>query len=85
MHLFQIMEKWQVRILKVAVCFFLAAWYQQPDGSFTEQIIDNAFTGARAQALADYTNDNGGNGSGLTDSLNTRLSLIHTAGKVVGL
>jgi len=32
-------------------------WYQQPDGSFTEQIIDNSFTGGRALAIADYNND----------------------------
>lgn len=35
----------------------VVAWYQNPDGSFTEQIIDNSFTGARALAIADYNND----------------------------
>ena len=33
------------------------AWYQQPNGSFTEQIIDNSFTGGRALSIADYNND----------------------------
>ncbi len=35
----------------------VVAWYQKPDGSFTEQVIDNGFTGARALAIADYNND----------------------------
>jgi large repetitive protein len=35
----------------------VVAWYQKPDGSFTEQVIDNDFTGGRAVAIADYNSD----------------------------
>jgi hypothetical protein len=35
----------------------VVAWYQNPNGSFTEQVIDNTFTGGRALAIGDYNND----------------------------